>query len=70
MNKYAFSIEKDVPAIGTSILSDKDSIISLLDSRIEALSSIENELKAQKDFVDAELLAANEIRRLYKTMKR
>lgn len=69
MDMFKITIEKVVPAIGTANMSNKEEIISLLDSRIEALSSIEKELKAAKDFINAELLAANEIRRVYKTMR-
>ena len=69
MDIYKFEIEKEVPAIGAANMSDKESMISLLDSRIEALCLLEKELKAAKDFINAELLAANEIRRVYKTMR-
>ena len=68
MDMYKFEIEKEVPAIGTSDLSNKDGMTSLLDERVRALEELAAAITAQRDFLVKEIKAAAALREVYKKM--
>lgn len=65
MNNYKFEIEKEVPAVGTSNLSDKAGMQSLLDSRLLALEELAAIVNAERDFLMMEIKAARLLKETY-----
>ena len=65
MRNYSFSIEKELPVLGDSKLSDTKEVRELLIARINVLQLIEKELMQQLDSIRRECEMTHQVRRVY-----
>ena len=65
MKQYSFSIEKELPVLGDSKLSDTKEVRAVLIDRINVLQSIEKELVLQLEFIRRETEMTYQVRRFY-----